>query len=135
GALAAAIFYANSGLASALLDPPNYTENSVMPPVMHWIRPYAPLISYGVVAAMVGIGAAAGRWPPAVQPIAYLCAGVTLLLGSTLRNHDRMIAAAALVARKAVQDGRSELGGVVHDDLGPAKAAAEAASRADCVAY
>jgi hypothetical protein len=134
-ALAAAIFYANSGLASALLDPPNYTENSVMPPVMHWIRPYAPLISYGVVTAMVSIGAALGRWPGDLVPVAYLCATLTLLLGSTLRNHDRMIAAAALVARKAVQAGRSELGGVVHDDLGPAKAAAEAASRAECVSY
>jgi hypothetical protein len=58
---------------------------------------------------------------------------LTLLLGGTIRNHDRMVAAAAPVARDAVQDGRSELGGVVHDDLGPAKAAAENASRIDGV--
>lgn len=135
GALAAAIFYANSGLASALLDPPNYTESSLMPPVMHWIRPYAPLISCGVVAAMVAFGAALGRWQHDLLGIAYLCAALALLLGSTLRNHDRVVAAAAEVAREAVRDGRSELGGVVHDDLGPAKAAAEAASRAECVSY
>lgn len=131
--LAAAIFYLNSGLASALLDPPNYTEISVMPPVMHWIRPYAPLISYIVVTAIVWGTDIRRLWPPDLAALAYLCAGLTLLLGGTIRNHDRMVAAAAPVAREAVQDGRSELGGVVHDDLGPAKAAAENASRIDGV--
>jgi hypothetical protein len=135
GALAAAILYLNSGLASALLDPPNYTENSVMPPVMHWVRPYAPLISYLIVTGMVAISTLLHRWQPALAPVAYLSAALTLLLGSTLRNHDRMIAAAGVVAREAVQGGRSELGGVVHDDLSPAKAAAEAASLAHGVGY
>lgn len=131
--LAAAIFYLNSGLASALLDPPNYTEISVMPPVMHWIRPYAPLISYLVVTAIVAITYMWHLWPSGVAPLSYLCAALTLLLGGTIRNHDRMVAAAVPIAREAVQDGRSELGGVVHDDLGPAKAAAENASRIDGV--
>jgi hypothetical protein len=135
GALGAAILYLNSGLASALLDPPNYTENSLMPPIMHWLRPYAALVSLVIVSAMVITAGLQHLWSPALAPVAYLCAGLTLLVGSTVRNHDRMIAAAALVAREAVQDGRSELGVVVHDDLGPAKAAAEAASRAECVAY
>jgi hypothetical protein len=135
GVLASAVFYANSGLASALLDPPNYTENSVMPPVMHWVRPYAPLVSCAVASAMVGIGAGLRRWPTDFLGVAFMCASLTLLLGSTLRNHDRVVGAAANVAREAVLDGRSELGGVVHDDLGPAKAAAESASRAECVAY
>jgi hypothetical protein len=135
GGLAAAILYLNSGLASALLDPPNYTENSVMPPVMHWIRPYAPLISYVIVTGMATASTVLHRWQPALAPVAYLCAALTLLLGSTLRNHDRMIAAAAPIAREAVQAGRLELGGVVHDDLGPTKAAAEAVSLADGVAY
>ncbi|EHB48690.1 putative integral membrane protein [Mycolicibacterium rhodesiae JS60] len=133
-ALAAAIFYLNSGLASAFLDPPNYTENSVMPPVMHWVRPYAPLISYGVVTAVVALSAALHRWPPGLTPLAYLTAALTLLLGGTIRNHDRMVAAAAPVARDAVEAGRIQLGRVVHDDLGPAKAAAESASRVNGVA-
>jgi hypothetical protein len=132
-ALAAAIFYVNSGLASALLDPPNYTESSVMPPAMHWVRPYVPLISYLVVTALVAISTSRHAWPAELTPLAYTCATLTFLLGSTLRNHDRLIAAAAPVAREAVQEGRNELGGIVHDDLGPAKAAAEAASRMDGV--
>jgi hypothetical protein len=134
-ALAAAIFYLNSGLANVFLDPPNYTENSVMPPFMHALRPYVPLISYLTVTAIVAGSVTEHRWGDAMVPIAYLCAGLTLLLGSTLRNHDRMVAAAAHVARQAVEAGRKELGGVVHDDLGPAKAAAESVSRLDGVAY
>ena len=134
-ALAAAILYLNSGLASAFLDPPNYTENSVMPPIMHTLRPYAPLISYLVVTAIVAATVAQGRWEPALVPISYLSAGLTLLLGAALRNHDRMIAAAAFVGRQAVEAGRRELGGVVHDDLGPAKAAAESVSQLDGIAY
>jgi hypothetical protein len=134
-ALAAAIFYLNSGLTNVFLDPPNYTENSVMPPFMHTLRPYAPLISYLVVTAIVAVSVDLHRWQHAMVPIAYLCAGLTLLLGSTIRNHDRMIAAAAHVGRQAVEAGRKELGGVVHDDLGPAKAAADSVSRLDGVAY
>ena len=132
-ALAASIFYLNSGLTSTLLDPPNYTEASVMPPIMHWLRPYAPLLSCGIVTAIVAASVTAGRWPPAMTPLAYLCPALTLLLGASVRNHDRVVAAAAPVAREAVQAGRSDLGGIVHDDLGPAKAAAEAASRVDGV--
>lgn len=134
-ALGAAILYLNSGLASAFLDPPNYTENSVMPPVMHWVRPYAPLFSYGIVTAVVATSTALGRWEPAITPLAFLCAALTLLLGGTIRNHDRMISAAAYVGRKAVEAGRKELGGVVHDELGPAKAAAESVSELDGVSY
>jgi hypothetical protein len=134
-ALAVAILYLNSGLASALLDPPNYTENSVMPPVMHWVRPYAALISCLVVTAIVAVSAALHRWPSGLIPVAYLTAALTLLLGGTIRNHDRMVAAAAPIAREAVQDGRSELGGIVHDDLGPVKAAAESAAGVEGVSY
>jgi hypothetical protein len=134
-ALAAAIFYVNSGLASAFLDPPNYTEISVMPPAMHWIRPYAPLVSFAVVAGLVAASIATGHWVPAMVPIAYLCVSLTLLLGSTIRNHDRVVAAAAPVARDAVKAAREALGGVVHDDLGPAKAAAESASEIAGVNY
>ncbi|MCA2272425.1 hypothetical protein JF768_03920 [Mycobacterium intracellulare] len=134
-ALAAAIFYLNSGLASVFLDPPNYTENSVMPPFMHTLRPYSPLISYLIITTIVWVSVDRHRWEHAMVPIAYLCAGLTLLLGANLRNHDRMIAAAAHVGCQAVEAGRKELGGVVHDDLGPAKAAAESVSRLDGVAY
>ena len=45
------------------------------------------------------------------------------------------MAAAIPVARAAVEAGRKDLGGIVHDDLGPAKAAAESASRAPGVSY
>lgn len=134
-ALAAAVFYLNSGLASVFLDPPNYTETSVMPPFMHTLRPYAPLISYLISTAIIAVSVEGHRWEHAMVPIAYLCTALTLLLGGTLRNHDRMIAAAAHVGRNAVEAGRKELGGVVHDDLGPAKAAAESVSRLDGVAY
>ena len=134
-ALAAAIFYLNSGLGSAFLDPPNYTERSVMPPVSHWIRPYAPLLSYLIVTAIVATSTAMDHWEPAMVPLAYLCVALTLLLGGTIRNHDRMIAAAAYVGRSAVEEGRKELGGVVHDELGPAKAAAETVSEIDGVSY
>jgi hypothetical protein len=134
-ALAAAIFYLNSGLTNVFLDPPNYSETSVMPPFMHILRPYAPLISYLIVSAIIAVSVDRHRWEHAMVPIAYLCAGLTLLLGATLRNHDRMIAAAARVGRQALEAGRKELGGVVHDDLGPAKAAAESVSRLNGVAY
>lgn len=134
-ALIAAIFYVNSGLASALLDPPNYTENSLMPPIMHILRPYAPLLSLIIVMGIVGGSVALGRWDPALTPVALVCATLTLVLGSTIRTHDRVIDAAAVVGRKAVEAGRRELGGVVHDDLGPAKAAAESVSQVDGVEY
>lgn len=134
-ALGAAIFYLNSGLASTFLDPPNYTEASVMPPVMHHLRPYVPLLSFAVVSCLVALSAWVGRWEPAVLPLAYLCSALTLLLGSTIRNHDRMVAAGARVARQAVEEGRQVLGRVVHDDLGPAKAAAESVSSVPGVPY
>jgi hypothetical protein len=122
-ALAAALIYLNSGLANVFLDPPNYTENSVMPPFMHTMRAYVPLISLAVVAGIVGVSAAHHRWKPDKVPIAFMCTALTLLLGSTLRVHDRVVAAAAFVGRQAVEAGRRELGGLVHDELGPAKSA------------
>jgi hypothetical protein len=134
-ALAASILYVNSGLASAFLDPPNYTENSVMPPVMHRLRPFAPLISYLVVTGLVALTVAPDRWEQAMIPIGYLCAALTLLLGSTLRNHDRMIGAAAIVGRTACEEARKELGGVVHDDLNSLKAAANSVRNIPGVAY
>jgi hypothetical protein len=124
-ALVAAIFYLNSGLANVFLDPPNYTESSVMPPFMHAIRPYVPLVSLAVVLGIIALSVHFNRWPDPMVPIAYLCAGATLLIGSTLRNHDRVVAAAAYVGRQAVEAGREALGGDFHDDLGPAKAAAD----------
>lgn len=134
-ALGAGICYLNSVLATVFLDRPNYTQNSVMQPIAHTIRPYVPLISYLTVTGVVALAVDLQRWEPAMVPIAFLCATSTLSLGSTIRNHDRVIAAAAFVGRQAVEAGRKELGGVVHDDLGPAKAAAERIGRQDGVAY
>lgn len=134
-ALAAAILYLNSGLANVWLDPPNYTETSEMPPFMHAIRPHAPLVSFAVVSMIIWLSVNDERWTPAMVPIAYLCGGLTLLIGSTIRNHDRMIAAAAFVGRKAVLDGREALGRTFHDDLGPAKAAADRVSVLPGVEY
>ena len=135
GALVAAIFYLNSGLKSVFLDPPNYTESSVMPPVMHTIRPFAPFISVMVVAGFVAIGDANQRWETALLPVALMSSVLALLLGSTIRDHDRLVAACAHVAREAVLDGRTALGRIVHDDLGPAKAAAESVSAVPGVPY
>jgi hypothetical protein len=134
-ALAAAVFYLNSGLASVFLDPPNYTENSVMPPLVHVVRPYVPLLSYLAVTAIIAASVTGDLWEPPMVPIAYLSAALTLLVGGTIRNHDRMIAAAAHVARTAIEAGREDLGGLVHDDLGPAKAAAETVSDVPGVDY
>ena len=135
GALAAAILYLNSGLKSVFLDPPNYTESSVMPPFMHAIRPFAPFISLLVVAALVAIGAANHKWEPTLLPVAVMSSTLTLLLGAAIRDHDRVVAACAHVARQAVLDGRTALGRIVHDDLGPAKAAAESVSAVPGVPY
>jgi hypothetical protein len=96
---------------------------------MHAVRAYVPLISLAVVGAIVAVSVTHRRWEPDMVPIAFMCTAITLLLGSTLRNHDRIIAAAAYVGRQAVEAGRRDLGGLVHDELGPAKAAAESASR------
>lgn len=127
--LAAALIYLNSGLANVFLDPPNYTENSIMPPFMHAVRAYVPLISLIVVAAIIAVSETHARWESDMVPIAFMCTTVTLLLGSWLRDHDRMVAAAAHVGRQAVEAGRRDLGGIVHDELSPAKAVAESASR------
>lgn len=132
---AIAILYVNSGLASAFLDPSNYTETSRMPPIMHRIRPVAPVLSLIVVVCVVAISITFDRWAADMAPLAYATATLTLLLGSTLRNHDRVVAAAAMVARKAVIESRKELGRVVHDDLNPAKTAAETIRQIDGVPY
>jgi hypothetical protein len=129
GALAAAIFYLNSGLTSVFLDPPNYTETSAMPAGMHTVRPFAPLLSLIVVTAIVAVSVDMDRWQPEMIPLAYLCAGLTLLLGSTIRNHDRNLAAAIVPARHAIEAGREDLGRVIHDQFGPIKAAAEGAAQ------
>lgn len=134
-ALGAAILYLNTGLTNVLLDPPNYTESSVMPPVMHRIRPFAPFISLIVVNGLVAIGAVNDGWDQAMLPLAFATTALTLLLGSTVRNHDRMVAGCAHVAREAVLDARMALGRIVHDDLGPAKAAAESVSAVPGVPY
>lgn len=133
GALAAAIFYLNSGLGSAFLDSPNYSESSRTPNWLHGLRPFVPLLSLTIVVAIVALSVGMGRWEPALVPIAYLCTGLTLLLGSTIRNHDRLIAAAVPVARDAIEDGREDLGRMMHDQVGPIKAAAEGAAQIDVV--
>lgn len=134
-ALAGAVFYVNSGLASSFLDPANYTETSTMPPVMHRIRPWAPLLSLCAVLAMTAISVQYARWTPETVPLAYATAALTLLLGSTIRNHDRVVAAAARVSREAVVAGRRELGRVVHDDLNGAKVAVETVRQIPEVPY
>ena len=63
------------------------------------------------------------------MPLAYLCAGLTLLLGSTIRNHDRIVSAAVVPARHAIEAGREDLGRVSHDQFGRIKAAAEGAAQ------
>ena len=131
GALAAAIFYLNSGLGSVFLDPPNYSEASATPHWLHALRAYAPLLSLVVVSAIVAVSVADGRWAPAMAPVAFLCTGLTLLLGSTIRNHDRLVAAAILPAREAIEEGREDLGRMMHDQLGPVKAAAEGAAQVE----
>lgn len=133
--LAAAVFYLNSGLANVFLDPPNYTEASLMPPFMHAVRPYAPAISLATVSGIVALSVHFDRWTDPMVAIAYMCAGLTLLIGSTLRNHDRVVAAAAYVGRQAVEAGREALGGDIHDDLGPAKAAADNVAGLPGIAY
>ncbi|OBJ98318.1 hypothetical protein A5746_07820 [Mycolicibacterium conceptionense] len=134
-AFATAIFYLNSGLSSVFLDPANFTETSTMPPVMHRIRPYAPLLSLCSVLAMVGIGTYFDRWTSATAPLGYAGSALTLLLGSAVRNHDRVVAAAAAIGRQAVIAGRRELGRVVHDDLNGAKAAVESVRQVPGVEY
>lgn len=129
GALAAAIFYLNSGLGAVFLDPPNYSESSEMPKGLHSLRPVVPLLSLVIVVAIVAGSVGAGRWEPALAPVAYLCCGLTLVLGSTIRNHDRLISAAVPVARDAIEDGREDLGRMMHDQVGPIKAAAEGAAQ------
>lgn len=134
-ALSAAILYLNSGLGNVVLDPPNYSESSEMPPIMHNVRPYAPVLSLSVVSTIVWFSVIHERWTAPMVPVAYLCCGLTLLIGSTMRNHDRVVAAAAYVGRRAVLDAREALGSTFHDDLGPAKAAADRVSVLPGVEY
>ncbi|MGA5541343.1 hypothetical protein ACPCIR_05775 [Mycobacterium sp. NPDC051198] len=133
--LVAAIFYLNSGLASVFLDPANFTETSTMPPVMHRIRPYVQLLSWCGVVLLVGVGVHFDRWTSVTTPLAYAGSALTLLLGSVIRNHDRMVAAAAVIGREAVVAGRRELGRVVHDDLNGAKVAAETVRQVPGIEY
>ena len=134
-ALVAAIFYINSAVGNTFLDPANYTETSTMPPAMHRIRPFAPVVSLCSVVAMVAVGVANDRWIPVMVPLAYAASALTMLLGSAIRNHDRIVAAAAQVARGAVIDARIELGRVVHDDLNGAKVAVEIVRQVPGVPY
>ncbi len=134
-AFAAAVLYVNSGLASTFLDPANYTETSKMPPAMHRVRAFAPLLSMCAVAAIAAIGVHFGRWAPVMIPLAYATSALTLLLGSKIRDHDRVVAAAAFVGREAVVAARRELGNVVHDDLNGAKIAAERVRKFPGVPY
>ncbi|WNG81149.1 hypothetical protein C6A86_023615 [Mycobacterium sp. ITM-2016-00316] len=129
GALAAAVLYLNSALRNGLLDPPQFTETSRMPPVVHALRPYVPLISCVVVVAAVATSVYIGQWERAYIPVAFMCALLTLQLGGTLREHDRTVAVAAQVGRQAVLAGREELGRVIHDDLNAAKGAAATVHR------
>ncbi|WP_156432628.1 hypothetical protein [Mycobacterium sp. M26] len=126
--LAAGVLYLNSCLSQGFLDPPYYSETSTMPPAMHWLRPLASLIALVGVLAVVAVSICVNRWESDIAPVAMLTAGLTLLAGATVRDHDRVVAAAAHVGREAVLAGRRELGRVVHDDLNDAKVAAERAS-------
>ena len=116
-ALGTAIFYLNSGLCGTFLDPPNYTEASSMPEFMHSVRPYAPAISCGIVEGIVATSILTGRWEPPYRPIAVLTGLLTLVLGSTLRNHDRLLDASQRTLADAVIDARKEMATVTHDDL------------------
>lgn len=126
--LAAAVLFLNSALSQGFLDPPYYAETSAMAPLVHGLRPYASLISLSLVLASVWASIGLGRWEPGLAPVAMLVAGLTLFAGCAIRDHDRIIAAAAHVGREAVLAGREELGRIVHDDLNEAKVAAERAS-------
>lgn len=123
-ALGAAVLYVGSGLASTFLDPPNFSERSRMPVLMHTIRPYVPAVSCLVVTAIVAMSVAHGRWQAELIPIAYLTALLTLLLGSKLRDHDRMIGAAIPVARNAIVAGRADFARATHDELNTVNSAA-----------
>lgn len=133
--LVAAIFFVNSGLTSAFLDPPNYTENSDMPRLMHTVRPYAPLLSLITVGGIIALSVGAGRWETAMVPLAYMSAALTLLLGSTIRNHDRIVAAAIPVARRAILLGRQDMARVAHDTMNSVKSTVNAVAKVDAVPF
>lgn len=120
-ALGGAILYLNSGLCGAFLDPPNYTEASSMPEFMHSVRPLAPAISCTIVETLVALSIAAGRWERPYRPIAPLTGLLTLLLGSTIRNHDRLLDASNRVLADAVQDARRAMSVTTHNSLQPYK--------------
>jgi hypothetical protein len=133
--LVVAIFYLNSGLSSAFLDPPNYTENSDMPRLMHTLRPYAPVISLVVVFGIIWLSIHFARWEPSMVPLACMSSLFTLLLGGTIRNHDRVIAASIPVAREVILLGRQDMAKVAHDTLNSVKGTVDAIAELDQVPF
>jgi hypothetical protein len=60
---------------------------------------------------------------------------LTLLLGSTIRNHDRIVAAAIPVARKAILLGRRDMAHVAHDTMNSVKSTVNAVAKIDAVPF
>ena len=116
-ALAAAIFYLNSGLGSTFLDPPNFTEISTMPEFMHSIRAIAPVISCTVVEGLTAGSVLAGRWEQPYVPLAFATSALALLLGGRIREHDRILQASVPVLSEAVWDARKEITTITHNHL------------------
>jgi len=120
-ALAAAVVYGNSCLGNFFMDPANYTERSTMPPFVHAIRPYASMIALTFVATVVWLSVKTAHWEPALIPVAFLCSLETLQLGATIRNHDRMLAAAIPTGREAISTARWDITDYAHTEMNRVK--------------
>ncbi|NUR94413.1 MAG: hypothetical protein HOV67_04045 [Kribbellaceae bacterium] len=121
---AATLLYLNSGLAGVFLDVAHYSRRQILPPPLPQMRTAAWLIAVVIVECIVAFSVTAGRWAPAMVPVAYLAGLIPIALGTRIREHDRLIGAAGRVAEPAVTSARRRLVHDVHDLVNKVKAVA-----------
>lgn len=131
--LTAAVLYTNSGLAGVFLDVPHYSTRQVLPQPLPHMRTAAWAIEIAVIEAIVAVSVRDGKWAAEMVPIAYLCGLLPIALGTRVRDHDRLIGAAAMVAQPAVVAARARLRHDTHDLGNRAKYVAQKIRRIDAV--
>lgn len=116
-ALLAAVAYGNSGVLAVLTDVTYFSVHQRIPRVVVLGRAHVWLLAGLVLAVLVAVSIASGRWSQADVPYAWLCCGLVYMIGLKTRDYDRLLRASSQQALHHMTEARKRLAQDFHDDI------------------
>jgi hypothetical protein len=122
---AAALLYTNSAGLGPLVDVVVYSPLQLTP---RWLRRSRPLLWAAVTlvaVAVVALAVRAGVWPAEAVPYAYLACAIPIAIGYRMREYERTVDCAGLVAAASISAANRRSALDLHNIVQPFKANVE----------